>query len=84
MTDQLAAAVADLPFPRGRVDAFVHGEATEIRALRRHLLADRGLSRQAMSCSPYWRRDMTDEAWRQVKRAFVSSMEDDVAGTQVG
>jgi NADPH-dependent ferric siderophore reductase len=74
----LAESVRDLPFPRGRVHAFIHGEATEIREIRRHLLADRGLTRQDMSCSPYWRRDMTDEAWRQVKRDFVSAMDADV------
>jgi hypothetical protein len=32
-----------------------------------------------MSCSPYWRRTMTDEAWRSVKRDFVAAMEADVA-----
>ena len=77
----LAQAVRDLTFPPGRVHAFVHGEADEIRQIRRHLLADRGLTRQDMSCSPYWRRDMTDEAWRKVKRDFVAAMEDDVALT---
>ena len=71
----LADAVADLDFPPGRVQAFVHGEATEIRAVRRHLLLERGLTRQDMSCSPYWRRDMTDEAWRAVKRDFVAAMD---------
>ena len=75
----LADAVRAIPFPRGRVHAFVHGEAEEIREIRRHLLGDRGLTRQDMSCSPYWRRTMTDEAWRQVKRDFVSAMESDVA-----
>ncbi len=68
-------AVAALDFPAGRVQAFVHGEADEIRALRRHLLGDRGLTRADMSCSPYWRRDMTDEDWRAVKRDFVAAME---------
>ena len=77
----LADAVRDLTFPTGRVHAFVHGEANEIRQIRRHLLADRGLTRQDMSCSPYWRRDMTDEAWRKVKRDFVAAMEGDVALT---
>src|SRR4051794_16967302 len=77
----LAEAVRDLTFPPGRVHAFVHGEADEIRQIRRHLLSDRGLTRQDMSCSPYWRRDMTDEAWRKVKRDFVAAMEDDVALT---
>jgi NADPH-dependent ferric siderophore reductase len=67
-----------LELPAGRVHAFVHGEAEEIRAIRRHLLAERGLERSQMSCSPYWRRTMTDEAWRAVKADFVAAMEADV------
>ncbi|WP_166389778.1 siderophore-interacting protein [Nocardioides ochotonae] len=74
----LLDAVAALALPAGRPDAFVHGEADEIRGLRRHLLLDRGLERSAMSCSPYWRRTMTDEAWRQVKADFVASMDADL------
>jgi NADPH-dependent ferric siderophore reductase len=77
--DLLVESVRALAFPRGRVHAFVHGEADEIRAIRRHLLAERGLARADMSCSPYWRRTMTDEAWRQVKRDFVAAMDADVA-----
>lgn len=73
--DLLARSVADLPWLRGRVHAFVHGEAGEIREVRRHLLAERGLGRRDMSCSPYWRRHLTDEAWRAVKRDFVTAME---------
>lgn len=78
-TDLLAGAVADLTFPSGQVQAFVHGEAEEIRGIRRHLLGERGLTRAQMSCSPYWRRTMSDEAWRRVKRDFVTAMEADVA-----
>ncbi|WP_243059059.1 siderophore-interacting protein [Nocardioides sp. SR21] len=77
--DLLADAVADLEFPAGRVHAFIHGEAEEIRAIRRHLLSDRRLPRADMSCSPYWRRTMDDEAWRRVKRDFVAAMDADVA-----
>lgn len=73
----LAAAVAGLVLPEGRVQAFVHGEADEIRPIRRHLLADRGLTRADMSCSPYWRRTMSDEDWRAVKREYVAAMEAD-------
>lgn len=79
-TDLLADAVAALDFPEGRVHAFVHGEADEIREVRRHLLADRGVARADMSCSPYWRRTMTDEAWREVKRDFVAAMDADLEG----
>ena len=73
----LPAAVEALDLPAGRVHAFVHGEADEIRTIRRHLLADRGLARGQMSCSPYWRRTMTDEAWRAIKKDFVAQMDAD-------
>lgn len=73
----LLRSLEALDLPSGRVHAFVHGEAGEIRGIRRHLLADRGMDRSQMSCSPYWRRTMTDEAWRAVKRDFVAAMESD-------
>jgi NADPH-dependent ferric siderophore reductase len=75
--DLLVDAVRDLVFPAGRPFGFVHGEADEIRAVRHHLLHDRGLTRADLSCSPYWRRTMTDEEWRQVKRDYVAAMEAD-------
>ena len=77
--DLLADAVADLDFPLGQVHAFIHGEADEIRRIRRHLLGDRRLARADLSCSPYWRRTMTDEAWRAIKRDYVAAMDADVA-----
>ena len=61
--------------PELRVDHLL----VHIRGVRRHLLTERGLTRADMSCSPYWRRTMTDEAWRSVKRDFVAAMEADVA-----
>src|SRR5262249_42320208 len=69
--DLLVEAVQAIDFGAGRPFGFVHGEADEIRAVRRHLLHDRGLTRQDLSCSPYWRRTMSDEAWRKIKRDFV-------------
>lgn len=74
----LLDAAASLPGLRGRVQAFVHGEAGEVRAVRRHLLAERGLDRSHLSCSPYWRRHLSDEAWREVKPSWNASVEDDV------
>jgi NADPH-dependent ferric siderophore reductase len=73
----LADGVRALTFPEGRPFGFVHGEADEIRAVRQHLLHDRGLTRQDLSCSPYWRRTMSDEAWRRIKRDYVAAMESD-------
>jgi NADPH-dependent ferric siderophore reductase len=71
----LPAAVEAIEFGDGAPFGFVHGEADEIRAVRRHLLQERGLSRRDLSCSPYWRRTMTDEAWRRIKREYVAAME---------
>ncbi|MGC4110943.1 MAG: siderophore-interacting protein [Nocardioides sp.] len=73
----LLAAVEALDFGDSTPFCFVHGEADEIRGVRRHLLQERGLSRQDLSCSPYWRRTMTDEAWRQIKREYVAAMDAD-------
>jgi NADPH-dependent ferric siderophore reductase len=73
----LVGAARDLAFPPGRPFAFVHGEADEIRAVRHHLLHDRGLTRRDLSCSPYWRRTMSDEMWRLIKREYLAAMEAD-------
>ena len=77
--DLLVEAVRALPWRDGRVHAFVHGEAGEVRAVRRHLLADRQVPRTDLSASGYWRRTMTDEDWRSVKRAWNAEVEADVA-----
>jgi NADPH-dependent ferric siderophore reductase len=74
----LGEAVRQLDFPAGRPHAFVHGEAAETRAVRRHLLAERRLDPAHLSCSPYWRRGMTDEEWRRVKASWVAEQERDV------
>ena len=76
--DALVAAVAALPRPFDGVHAFVHGEAVETRAVRRHLLGERGVPREALSVSPYWRRTMSDERWREVKRDWLAQVEQDV------
>ena len=71
--DQLLVdAVARASFPDGTYDVFVHGEAGETRAVRKHLIADRGFDATGASISPYWRRTFTDEDWRQVKRQWIA------------
>jgi NADPH-dependent ferric siderophore reductase len=74
----LAAAVAALDFPADDVHAFVHGEAVETRAVRRHLLGERGVPRERLSVSAYWRRTLTDERWREVKADWLREVEADV------
>lgn len=66
---QLLDEVRSLEFLPGRVHAFVHGEASAVRGLRRHLLHDREVDRDALSVSGYWRRGHDDEAFRKLKAA---------------
>jgi NADPH-dependent ferric siderophore reductase len=64
----LVAAVRELEFPAGRVHAFVHGEAAEVREVRRHLVRERGVDRDALSVSGYWRRGRDEEGFRVYKQ----------------
>ncbi len=67
-TTLLADAVMSMPWPEGRVQAFVHGEAGLMKALRSYLLGDRGVARRDLSISGYWRAGNTEELFRQWKR----------------
>ena len=75
----VAEAVAALDFPPGTVHAFVHGEASAVREIRRHLLVDRGLPREALSISGYWKRSRTEEGWREDKPEWNRLVELDAA-----
>jgi NADPH-dependent ferric siderophore reductase len=75
--DPVADAVAALDFPPGHVHAFVHGEASSVRAIRRHLLVERGLPREALSISGYWKRSRTEEDWRADKPEWNRLVEQD-------
>lgn len=75
----LLAAVSALEFPPGPVHAFVHGEASSVRAVRRHLLVEREIPREALSVSGYWKRTRTDEEWRADKAEWNRLAEQDVA-----
>jgi NADPH-dependent ferric siderophore reductase len=77
--EPLAAAVGALEFPAGAVQGFVHGEAGSVRAVRRHLLVDRGVPREALSVSGYWKRTRTEEGWREDKADWNRLVEADVA-----
>ncbi|MFF5171686.1 siderophore-interacting protein [Micromonospora sp. NPDC000089] len=73
--EALVAAVRALEFPPGRVHAFVHGEATFVKELRRLLRVERGVPRAALSISGYWRRGMDDEGWRSTKADWNRQVE---------
>ena len=77
--EAVLAALAELEFPAGAVHAFVHGEASSVRAVRRHLLVDRGVPREALSVSGYWKRARTEEGWREDKPEWNRAVEQDAA-----
>jgi NADPH-dependent ferric siderophore reductase len=76
--ERLADAVRELEWPEGAVHVFVHGEASAVRALRRHLLAERGLPRESVSISGYWKRKRTEEGWREDKPEWNRLVEADL------
>ncbi|MFC9396122.1 siderophore-interacting protein [Streptomyces sp. NPDC057027] len=73
--EALVEAVTALDFPADDVHAFVHGEAGFVKELRRHLRLDRGVPRERMSISGYWRLGKTDEGWRAMKREWNDQVE---------
>ncbi|MGH2864840.1 MAG: siderophore-interacting protein, partial [Solirubrobacteraceae bacterium] len=74
----LLEAVRALRLPGGRGQAFVHGEATTVRVIRRHLLTERGLPLEALSATGYWKRLCSDEQWRAEKRKWTAQADADL------
>ncbi|MFJ3726133.1 siderophore-interacting protein [Streptomyces sp. NPDC090045] len=73
--EALVEAVTALAFPSTDVHAFVHGEAGFVKDLRRHLRLERGIPRERLSISGYWRLGETDEGWRAIKRDWNATIE---------
>lgn len=65
--DGLVEAVVSMEFPPGDVQVFVHGEAGFVLRLRKHLFADRGLARDRVSLSGYWRLGKNEDGWQAEK-----------------
>jgi NADPH-dependent ferric siderophore reductase len=78
----IVATIESYTFPDGPVSAFVHGEASTVRAVRKHLLVDRGIERDAISVSGYWKLTLTDEGWRENKAEWNRLAEEDVAAAR--
>ena len=75
----LVEAVAKLDFDdgfeTGTVHAFVHGEAGFVKQIRQFLRIERGLAKEQLSISGYWRLGADDEGWRASKRQWNSEVE---------
>lgn len=63
----LVEATRAIAFDAGTVDAFVHGEAGFVKQLRTLLRVDRGVTKEQLSVSGYWRVGATEEGWRDGK-----------------
>ncbi|WP_326809104.1 MULTISPECIES: siderophore-interacting protein [unclassified Streptomyces] len=73
--ERLTEAVRDLDFPTGQVHAFVHGEAGFVKDLRRHLRLDRGIAREHLSISGYWRLGADEDGWQASKKEWNEQVE---------
>jgi NADPH-dependent ferric siderophore reductase len=74
----LEAAVRAVEWLDGRVHAFVHGEAEEVmKGVRPYLLKERGVARDQLSISGYWRRGRTEDGFREWKSEFARAEGDD-------
>ncbi len=75
----LAETLSTLELPEGRGQVFVHGEASSVRNVRKHLITERGLDPATMSISGYWKLKRTEEGWREDKAEWARLVEADVA-----
>ncbi|MFJ9695625.1 siderophore-interacting protein [Kitasatospora sp. NPDC101183] len=57
----LTAALTAAELPPGRPYAWLAGEAGAVRALRRHLVTERGVAKEAVEFSGYWRHRLTQD-----------------------
>ncbi|MET9393918.1 siderophore-interacting protein [Streptomyces sp. NPDC006624] len=73
--EALVEAVRNLDFPEGRVQAFVHGEAHFVKELRSLLRVERGMPREDLSISGYWRLGHNEDGWQASKREWNARIE---------
>ncbi|TXS35990.1 siderophore-interacting protein [Streptomyces sp. OR43] len=63
-------AVRAAELPEGTPYVWIAGEASKVRALRRHLVGERGIDRKRVTFVGYWRRGLSEE---QLREEAVSS-----------
>lgn len=72
---KLVEAVTAFEFPDGVPHVFVHGEAGFVKELRGLLRNERGLPREALSISGYWRLGHDEDGWQSSKREWNRQVE---------
>ncbi|ALO92769.1 FAD-binding protein [Streptomyces hygroscopicus subsp. limoneus] len=78
--EALLEAVRGLEFPEGRPHAFVHGEASFVKELRRLLRVERQIPREDLSISGYWRLGHNEDGWQASKREWNARIEAEQEG----
>ncbi|WP_031025060.1 siderophore-interacting protein [Streptomyces sp. NRRL WC-3725] len=81
--EALLEAVRGLEFPEGRLHAFVHGEASFVKELRRLLRVERQIPREDLSISGYWRLGHNEDGWQASKREWNARIEAEQEGGTV-
>jgi NADPH-dependent ferric siderophore reductase len=81
--DPLVRAVTAWEPPLGAGQAFVHGEAGFVKQLRRLLQVERGLPRDRLSISGYWRTGQDEDGWQATKRDWNREVEADLEARRV-
>jgi NADPH-dependent ferric siderophore reductase len=69
---RLIEAVKAVPWLPGRPHVFVHGESGLVKGLRQYFLDQRGVERDYLSLSGYWRAGLIEDdfqAWKKDERA---------------
>jgi len=74
--EALVEAVRALEFLPGAGHAFVHGEAHFVKELRHLLRVERGLPKEALSISGYWRRGVDEDGWQSSKSEWNRRIEE--------
>ncbi|WP_043263739.1 siderophore-interacting protein [Streptomyces sp. CT34] len=60
-TEPVQDALRTAELPGGKPYAWIAGEAGTVKAVRRHLVGERGFDRRAVKFTGYWRRGATEE-----------------------
>ncbi len=64
----LAEALTSMPWPEGRVSVWAAGEFNAMRPVRRYI-KERGVAKEDLYMSSYWKLGSTDEQHKKAKRA---------------
>ncbi|KAB1946317.1 siderophore-interacting protein [Micromonospora sp. ALFpr18c] len=72
-SDLLVGSVRAARLPAGTPYAWIAGESGVVRALRRHLVGERGFDRRRVTFAGYWRRGLSEEDLRAEALAGVTA-----------